>query len=90
MAEKNDSFEEASKAIIKKEKKYPWSEWTSGGAWTAEQGIDFHCNVDSFISILRAKARDIGMKVRAERGLNEHAIAVVVFEFTAPMPEDAA
>lgn len=34
---------------------YPWKEWLNGKIWEVEQGVHFHCDVRSFLSLLHKR-----------------------------------
>lgn len=88
MARELDSFEDARKSLRRAERKYPWSQWANGKPWEVVHGTDFECGPDSFVAILRAKARTLTMKVRIRRGFDDNDTAVIAFQFFKPTSDE--
>lgn len=58
-----DTWEDAGLTDIRNTEKYNWKDMCDGDIWTAKQGEDFTCSMESFRTILRSYAKRHGLKV---------------------------
>jgi hypothetical protein len=86
-----ETFADAELVVHHTERKYPWSRWMTGPQVArkgkpGDTGDVFFCSPDSFVVMLRARARDASMKVRVKSGFDDSDIPAIAFEFYSPDP----
>jgi hypothetical protein len=68
MAKRLEHFDPAEDALpTGRPPEYPWHLWLNGETWQIKQGTDFHCKIDSMISLIRHTAASYDLKVSIYR-----------------------
>lgn len=79
MAKQLEEFPADDKAPETK-RRYPWSEWTNGGAWEIRKGEDYDVATENMRVNLHVKADNLGRKVRTKK-ISDAEGEGLVFQF---------
>lgn len=69
-------------------RRYPWDEWTDGGAWEIRRGDDYDVESENMRVNLHVKADALGIKVRT-RKIRDGEREGLVFQFFDPEEKEA-
>lgn len=69
MAKKIDNFNENNQEMLQagRPPEYPWHLWLDGGTWEIKQGVDFHSQISSMITLIRYTAANYDIKISVLR-----------------------
>lgn len=84
MAKRLDSFPVGS---TRAPRRYPWNEWTDGGAWEIRRGEDYDAATENMRVNLHMKADALAMKVRTKK-INHENGEGLIFQFFDPDGEE--
>lgn len=79
MAKQLNEFPADDKAPQTK-RRYPWHQWTNGGAWEIRQGEDYDVATENMRVNLHIKADSLGRKVRTKKISDDHGEGLI-FQF---------
>src|SRR4051812_8376254 len=69
-------------------RRYPWSDWTDGGAWEIRRGDDYDVETENMRVNLHVRADSLGIKVRTKK-VRDNQGEGLVFQFVNPDAKEA-